>query len=92
MKYRWDNKYLHWGITAFLVIAASMLFYFGIFQMDKLLTGIRIVVGVLTPIIYGAAIAYLLNFVVNFLEHKVAYPYLTKKQVNLTKKRKKMVH
>ena len=28
MKFRWDNRYLHWGVTAFLVIAASMLFYF----------------------------------------------------------------
>ena len=27
MKFRWDNKYLHWGVTAFMVIAASMLFY-----------------------------------------------------------------
>ena len=23
MKFRWDNRYLHWGVTAFLVIAAS---------------------------------------------------------------------
>ena len=35
MKYRWDNRYLHWGVTAFLVIAASMLFYYGIFHMKQ---------------------------------------------------------
>ena len=34
MKFRWDNRYLHWGVTAFLVIAASMLFYYGIFHVE----------------------------------------------------------
>ena len=37
MKFRWDNKYLHWGVTAFMVIAASMLFYYGIFHMKTLI-------------------------------------------------------
>ena len=26
MKFRWDNKYLYWGVTGFVVVAASMLF------------------------------------------------------------------
>ena len=26
-RFRWDKKYLYWGITAFLVIAAAVLFY-----------------------------------------------------------------
>ena len=41
MKFRWDNRYLHWGVTAFLVIAASMLFYYGIFHMKTLIVGIK---------------------------------------------------
>lgn len=41
MKFRWDNRYLHWGVTAFLVIAASMLFYYGIFHMKTLVTGTK---------------------------------------------------
>lgn len=91
MKYRWDNKYLHWGITAFLVIAASMLFYFGIFQMNKLISGIKLVLEVLTPVIYGAAIAYLLSSVVNFLENDLVLPFLMKKEVAVTKKSKKVI-
>lgn len=79
MKFRFDNRYLHWGVTAFLVAAASMLFYFGIFQMDSLLKGIRTILGILTPVIYGAAMAYLLSPVVNFCENKLVYP-LCKKQ------------
>ncbi len=26
-QFRWDKKYLYWGITAFLVIAGAILFY-----------------------------------------------------------------
>ena len=26
-RFRWDKKYLYWGVTAFLVIAAAILFY-----------------------------------------------------------------
>lgn len=91
MKYRWDNKYLHWGITAFLVIAASMLFYFGIFQMDTLISGIKTVLNVLTPVIYGAALAYLLSSVVNFLENTVVFPFIAKKEISITPKRRKLI-
>ena len=28
MKFRWDKKYLYWGVTGFAVICASLLFYF----------------------------------------------------------------
>ena len=36
MKFRWDKKYLYWGVTGFAVICASLLFYFGLFHMDVL--------------------------------------------------------
>lgn len=91
MKYRWDNRYLHWGVTAFLVIAASMLFYYGIFHMKSLLTGIRVLGNILAPIIYGAAIAYILSPVVDFLESYVIYPLLRKTNRNPQKKGKRAV-
>lgn len=86
MKFRWDNRYLHWGVTAFLVIAASMLFYYGIFHMQTLLTGIRTLLSILAPIIYGLIIAFLLNPVVNFLEKKVIFVILEKKEISLKKR------
>ena len=49
MKFRWDNRYLHWGVTAFLVIAASMLFYYGIFHMKTLIVGIKTFLGIMAP-------------------------------------------
>lgn len=91
MKYRWDNKYLHWGITAFCVIAASMLFYFGIFQMHQLIAGVKKFLSVLTPVIYGAILAYLLCPIVNYIENYLVFPFLKKKEVTVTKKRQKFI-
>lgn len=91
MKYRWDNRYLHWGVTAFLVIAASMLFYYGIFHMKSLLTGIRALGHILAPIIYGAAIAYILSPVVDFLEKSIIYPILGRANRKPQKKGKRVV-
>ena len=47
MKLRWDNQHVRWGVTAFLVIAASMLFYYGVFHMKTLITGIQTFLGIL---------------------------------------------
>ena len=41
MKIRWNHRYVQLGVTAFLVIAASILFYYGIFHMKSLITGIK---------------------------------------------------
>lgn len=86
MKYRWDNKYLHWGVTAFLVIAASMLFYYGIFHMKSLISGIKLFMSIMAPIIYGVAIAYILSPIVNFLENKLFFPFMKKKGIHLHKR------
>ena len=70
MKIRWNHRYVQLGVTAFLVIAASILFYYGIFHMKSLISGIKTFFGIMAPIIYGAAIAYLLTPIVNFLERR----------------------
>ena len=36
-RFRWDKKYLYWGITAFLVIAAAVLFYMLLQHLPDLL-------------------------------------------------------
>ncbi len=91
MKFRWDNRYLHWGITAFLVIAASMLFYYGIFHMKTLIIGIKTFLGIMAPIIYGVILAYILSPLINLLEQKLIYPQLDKKNVHLQKKGQRAV-
>lgn len=76
MKFRWEKKYLYWGITAFCVIAASILFYFGLFRMGTLKSGLATIIDILAPLIYGAVLAYLLNPMVRFLENSVIYPLM----------------
>mgnify|MGYP000882331552 CR=1 FL=1 len=85
MKLRWDNQHVRWGVTSFLVIAASMLFYYGVFHMKTLITGIQTFLGILTPIVYGVVIAFLLTPVLNFLEKKIIYPALARKEVSVGK-------
>lgn len=91
MKFRWDNRYLHWGVTAFLVIAASMLFYYGIFHMKTLVTGIKTFLGIMAPIIYGVILAYILSPLVNLFEQKLIYPQLAKREIHLQKKGQKAI-
>ena len=91
MKIRWNHRYVQLGVTAFLVIAASILFYYGIFHMKSLITGIKTFFGIMAPIIYGAAIAYLLTPIVNFLERKIIFPIFEKRNTTFQKKGRKVV-
>ena len=33
--FRWDKKYLYWGVTAFCVIAAAILFYMALNYLPR---------------------------------------------------------
>lgn len=91
MKFRWDKKYLAWGITAFLVVVCSILFYFFIFRMDSLATGLKKIYSILTPLIYGAAISYLLCPMVNFLENRVIFKLWKRAGLSVTSRLRKIV-
>ena len=78
MKYRWDKKYLCWGLTAFAVIAGSMLFFFALLRFDQLSNAFRTLLGILKPILYGLAISYLLEPVMTFFERPI-FRFLQKK-------------
>ena len=91
MKYRWDKKYLHWGITVFAVIVASLLFYFGLFHMPTLRGTIRTVFDILAPLIYGAIIAFILNTLVVFFENKVVFKLMEWRKITITKKKRNII-
>ncbi len=71
MKFKWDKKYLYLGVTAFLVVVASMIFHNIITGSSSILTGISKIISVLTPIIDGLVLAYLMNPILNFYENSV---------------------
>ena len=54
------NKYLGWGITAFGVIACCILFYMLLQHGKSIGDAISSLLGILSPIIWGLVIAYLL--------------------------------
>ena len=70
--FRRDNKYTKAGLTAFLVIAASLFLYYAMFHGKNLIKGFNAFNSVMAPVIYGCAIAFLLTPVVNFCERTVA--------------------
>ena len=59
-RFHWDKKYLHWGVTAFLVIAASILFYMLVTNLDWLGSALHRLGSILSPFVWGLVIAYLL--------------------------------
>lgn len=73
-KFRWDKKYLYWGITAFLVVAASILFYIFLTHIDSLKAGIGALMKILSPFVWGMVIAYLLCPLMNILQRSVFTP------------------
>ena len=59
-RYRWDTKYLYWGVTAFAVIAACIVFYLVASNLTWLGTVLRSIGAILSPFVWGLVIAYLL--------------------------------
>lgn len=57
--------YICWGITAFLVIAASIAFCFVILKFDTVKGGFSLLADIMAPVIYGAVMAYLLTPIYN---------------------------
>jgi len=83
-----DKKdYLYKGITAFCVIAASILFFLLIYKIDSVKKFLTWVLGVLAPVIFGLVIAYILNPVVDFFNSKFT-PLFSKKAKSEEKARK----
>ena len=72
--FRWDKKYLYWGITAFCVIASAILFFMALNYIDLLKNGIAALLRILSPFIAGLVIAYLLKPLVFFLQRRIFGP------------------
>lgn len=62
------NRYWQWGLTVVLSVCAILVFYDTVFRNGVLLTFWSTLVNALYPVIYGAAMAYLLAPIVNFFD------------------------
>lgn len=74
MKFRFDKKYLAWGITGFCVLAAAILFYYVVFNLSEVKAFFESLFGVCMPIIFGLIMAYLLSPICSFFERYLLYP------------------
>lgn len=88
MKLPWEKKHLCWGITAFLTIIASILFYM-VLQRWSVVSGVLgLITQSLAPITYGLILAYLINPLLNWIEHGVVFPVVAA----IAKKKNRRVH
>ncbi|MBQ9664203.1 MAG: AI-2E family transporter [Oscillospiraceae bacterium] len=73
-RFNWDKRYLYWGITAFCVIAASLLFYFAVSKLSVLGGALSTLVRILAPFIWGLVISYLLSPLMGVVERRMFLP------------------
>ena len=76
--FKWDKKYLYWGITAFCVIAASIFFYMALRNLPDIGKWIGGVARILSPFIWGLVISYLLMPVMRSMERNIFLPFSAK--------------
>ena len=69
-----DRKYLHWGITAFVVIAFSILFYMALAYLPSLGKALSALVSILAPFIWGLVISYILLPMMHAMENHAFIP------------------
>lgn len=91
MKFYLNNKYVRWGVTAFLVIAASICFYYLMFHGSNIRLGISAATQVLLPIVMGFITAYLLTPVLNYVEYHFLIPICNKMKIKESKKRTSII-
>ena len=91
MKFGKNNKYFQWGFTAFLVIVASICFYYLMFHGAKLREGIRILIDILMPVVFGLVTAFVLTPVLNFVEYRILIPICDKIKIKKSSKRQTVI-
>ena len=82
MKFRFEKKYVYWGVTAFLVIAASLIFYYLLFHMNNVRAGFRTFTKTCMPIIDGLVLAYLMTPLVKHMERDFFIPLCKRLNLN----------
>ena len=65
------TQYFKWGLTAFLTVCAVLVFFDTFYQNGVLQRFLSKLASILAPVLYGAAIAYLLTPVMSWLEKTI---------------------
>lgn len=73
-----NNKYVGWGITAFIVIACAIVFYMLLHYVGSVIRVIQGIIRILSPFIWGAIITYILSPSVDWNERRIFRPLLAR--------------
>ncbi len=91
MKFKLDNKYFKWGLTAFSVIVLSLFSYYIVFHISELIANIKAIINIIMPVIFGLIIAYILTPIQNTLERSILIPLFNKIKIKESLTRKKWI-
>lgn len=93
MKFRWDKKYLYWGVTALTVLLLAVLFNFLLQKSTAIALSVQKIWKITSPIIDGIVIAFLVNPLMKWFESSI-FPLFDKNVAdyqNLPKWKKNLV-
>lgn len=68
MKLKKDPKYIYWGLTALCVVVLSIVIATVLSDFTGFFASCKKLLSILSPVVYGIAIAYLLNPIMVFFE------------------------
>lgn len=91
MRFKVNNKFFRWGLTAFLTIAPSICFYYLIFHGTNIKKGWDTVISILMPIVFGLAMSYLMTPVLNNIEYNILIPLFNKCKIKESAKRERII-
>ncbi|MGM9551131.1 MAG: AI-2E family transporter [Clostridia bacterium] len=73
-KFKYDTKYLYWGITALAVIAIAIATNHLLSQWGHVAKVVKVIIGALRPVIIGLILAYVLNPLLKIYEKYIFSP------------------
>ncbi len=76
--FKWDKKYLYWGVTAFCVIACAILFFMALNYIGLVGKALKALIRILSPFIWGLVLTYLLHPLVRSLENHIFRPFFAR--------------
>ena len=85
------SKYFKWGLTAFLVIMASVLSIYLILNMSAMSKSIGNLLHMIMPIVDGFIVAYLLSPLIDIIEDKVLKPIAKKQNIEIDEKKERLM-
>ena len=85
------SKNLSQGLLMLFAICGGILFYYLLFRSSNIANMLKKVFAILSPFLYGLALAYILNPIMNFFEDNMLYPIWKNKKRPITEKTENLI-